>query len=41
MRHGKGLILYKTIGICHYNNGDTYDGDWKEDIKEGNGIFYI
>lgn len=30
----------KLIGICHYNNGEVYDGDWKEDKKEGNGTLF-
>ena len=25
------------IGIMNYANGDRYNGEWKEDLKEGNG----
>jgi hypothetical protein len=32
--------IYKiSIGIQKYNNGDTYDGDWRENKKCGQGIF--
>ncbi len=24
----------------NYENGDKYDGEYKNDIKDGNGIFY-
>jgi len=24
----------------YYNNGDRYDGDWKNGKKEGKGIYY-
>ena len=30
-------ILYR-VGISIYINGDTYDGDWENDKKQGNGI---
>ena len=23
----------------NYNNGDKYDGEWKNDLREGNGIY--
>lgn len=26
-------------GTCHYNNGDTYTGGWKDDQKHGQGVF--
>eukprot|EP00362_Geleiidae_sp_MMETSP1317_P000541 CAMPEP_0201282800 /NCGR_PEP_ID=MMETSP1317-20130820/6687_1 /ASSEMBLY_ACC=CAM_ASM_000770 /TAXON_ID=187299 /ORGANISM="Undescribed Undescribed, Strain Undescribed" /LENGTH=46 /DNA_ID= /DNA_START= /DNA_END= /DNA_ORIENTATION= len=29
MRHGKG--------VCHFNNGDVYDGTWSLDIIHGEG----
>ena len=25
----------------HYNNGDRYEGNWKNDKKEGKGIYYF
>lgn len=28
----------RGVGTCSYSNGDVYDGDWREDRKEGNGI---
>ena len=27
-------------GIMYYNNGDRYEGDWKNDKKEGKGKYY-
>jgi hypothetical protein len=24
-------------GVCYYNNGDKYEGDWRNDKKEGTG----
>lgn len=26
-----------NVGTMKYGNGDRYDGDWKEDIKDGKG----
>lgn len=26
-----------SVGIMCYPNGDKYDGEWKEDMKEGKG----
>ena len=25
----------------YYNNGNRYEGDWKNDKKEGKGIYYF
>ena len=25
----------------HFKNGDKYEGDWKNDIKEGKGIYFF
>ena len=27
-------------GIMYWNNGDIYEGDWKNDKREGKGIMY-
>lgn len=27
------------IGKMTYNNGDYYEGEWKENLKDGKGIF--
>ena len=32
LRHGKG--------VCYYNNGDVYEGEWKNDLREGKGKMY-
>lgn len=29
----------KSVGRFCYYNGDEYDGEWKEDLKEGKGLF--
>jgi len=31
MRNGRG--------VCLYPNGDKYDGEWKDDLKDGRGKF--
>ena len=31
MKEGKGVLIY--------NNGDKYEGEWKKDKKEGEGVF--
>ena len=31
----------KGYGIYYFYNGDRYEGEWKNDIFDGNGIFYI
>ena len=27
-------------GIYYFNNGEKYDGEWKNNLKEGKGIMY-
>lgn len=27
------------LGVCNYPNGDKYEGKWKDDKKNGHGIF--
>ena len=31
--------LRHWIGKCKWNNNDTYEGDWKKDLRHGNGKF--
>jgi ankyrin repeat protein len=31
-------INHKLVSYKFYENGDVYDGEWKDDMKEGNGI---
>ena len=31
MKHGKG--------VYHYVNGNCYDGEWKNDLKENFGVY--
>ena len=33
MRNGRG--------ICDYPNGDRYDGEWKDDLKDGRGKLFV
>lgn len=35
----KVLFIKKLLGKFMYYNGDEYNGDWKNDLKDGNGIF--
>ena len=30
--HGKG--------VYYYGNGDIYEGDWKDNLRDGSGTFY-
>ena len=30
---------FKTLGKLEYNNGDVYEGDWKDDNMNGQGVF--
>lgn len=36
MRKGKGKEV-KIVGNLVYPNGDKYEGDWNEDVREGYG----
>lgn len=38
-RTGKVRVLLR-VGTFHYMNGEKYEGDWKEDWKEGVGKWY-
>ena len=39
--HGQALGEIKDgYGICYYENGDKYDGNWKDNKKEGKGSFF-
>ena len=31
----------KENGIMYWNDGDRYEGDWRNDKKEGKGILYF
>lgn len=28
-----------NVGRCNFNSGDAYDGMWKDDKIDGNGVF--
>ena len=30
-------ILFDYLGTYYYNNGNKYEGDWKNGVKEGKG----
>ena len=32
-----GRLIKKKEGIFYYNNGDRYEGDWKNDKRDGKG----
>ena len=32
--------LKEGYGVCYYKNGDKYDGNWKENKREGKGVFF-
>ena len=34
---GKGKFNYKESGTLNYSNGDKYNGEWKNNMKHGNG----
>ena len=36
----KYIYLIFRVIIKEYDNGDKYDGEWKNGKKEGKGIFY-
>ena len=31
--------LREGLGNCSWNNGDHYEGDWKDNLRHGNGKF--
>ena len=35
----KVLSLVYCLGVLHYANGNEYNGDWKDDVRHGKGIF--
>lgn len=39
--HGKGKLNIERIGKYTYENGDTYDGDWKDGERCGHGKGYL
>ena len=32
--------VQKMKGIYYWKNGEIYEGDWKNNLKEGKGIYY-
>lgn len=34
----KVVLVSKDLGVQNYDNGDKYDGQWKDDQKTGQGI---
>jgi len=38
MKDGEGKQLYNHLGVLSYINGDKYNGQWKENLKNGKGI---
>jgi len=30
-------VCNKEIGVCKYANGDKYEGEWKNDMRDGKG----
>ena len=39
--HGQAVGEIKDgYGICYYENGDKYDGNWKDNKKEGKGSYF-
>ena len=34
-----GKMIKEGKGIYYYNNGDRYEGDWKNGKREGKGIY--
>lgn len=36
-RMDKVLIMIKPLGAQNYNNGDKYEGQWKNNVKSGEG----
>ena len=41
-KEGKGIYYLKEgKGIYYWNDGDRYEGDWKNDKEEGKGIYYF
>ena len=40
--HGQtfGEMMKEGYGVYYYQNGDKYDGQWKDDKKEGKGYFF-
>lgn len=33
------FLFVHFLGLCSYANGDTYDGQWKDDLKNDKGVF--
>jgi len=36
----KVLFTLHSIGLFEQENGDKYEGDWKDDLKNGKGVIY-
>jgi hypothetical protein len=40
LRHGIDINLnFKGFGTFYYSNGSKYEGEWKENLKHGHGVF--
>jgi len=37
---GRVMIILR-VGTMTYSNGDMYDGNWREDKRDGEGIFHL
>ena len=40
MKENGEMIEREGKGIYYYNNGNRYEGDWRNSKREGKGIFY-
>jgi len=38
MKFIKHFLLLFCFKICYYPDGAVYDGDWKNDYREGKGV---
>ena len=39
--NGRRNVDWRVIDLCYYENGDKYDGEWKNNKREGKGIQYF
>ena len=39
IKNKEEVLRLVILGVLNYNNNEKYDGEWKNDLKDGKGIY--
>ena len=39
IKNKEEVLRIVILGVLNYNNNEKYDGEWKNDLKDGKGIY--